>query len=191
MGHLIMLQLKQNDTQLVLHYECIKTCQNTEGCIAITFRESTNTCWLKNADAHSRRRDRAFLTFDCLAKAGAVVYPNYQELVDNMLKEKVCPLGYEDWMPNSLYCYKIYSTETNSWQKAQDVCRRCSNFGDLIAIDSKELNYKIREKLRATRKNQLMWIAWKFGKYVLCQVPYIVNGYKCILKCCTALSFNL
>ena len=40
-----------------------------------------------------RDRTGSFLSFGCIAKPGEVVYPNYQELVDDMFKKKAVAAG--------------------------------------------------------------------------------------------------
>ena len=76
-GHLVKLHVSTTKTKRFFYYSCIKLCQETNGCVAITFREGTNDCWLKSSAQNEPKTKRSFLKMKCLEEHGNVLFPGF------------------------------------------------------------------------------------------------------------------
>ena len=76
-GHLAIHHVRATKTKQYLYYSCIRLCKKTEGCVAITFRESTWDCWLKSSVENEPKGQRSFVVMGCLETPGNELYPGY------------------------------------------------------------------------------------------------------------------
>ena len=167
LGHIAKLQFDEDKARHFMYYSCIQRCRETKGCAGITFRESTNSCWLKSSNKSRPMFGRSFLPLNCLDNRNNILYPGYQEQVNEMLaRNSKCPEGYEDWLPYGDFCYNLVQRSRTNWFSANDICNKFYHGGSLTTIDSSELNAEYLKKLTCESCTEMsgVWIGWKMGK---------------------------
>ena len=111
---LASLSFDKSKSTGLLYLSCIKKCKVTKGCMAITFRESSNHCWLKPSTDHKPQEKRSFLILSCLDNSGAKSTP---------LASLGCPKHFKNWIPSSIYCYRLLISPSFSVTYGQRSCK--------------------------------------------------------------------
>ena len=166
-GHLMKMSVDNTKGDHFLYYTCINKCRETKGCNGITFREATSDCWLKSSNESMPKPKRSFAVLSCLDSY--VLYPKYQLQIDLMKGKSVsnCPEGYDDWLPNSPFCYNLIKRSKVNYVTANKICKQFYDNGRLTAIDSKQLNeaYDRRLNCASCGSGNKMWVGWQIGIY--------------------------
>ena len=81
-----------------------------------------------------------------------------------------CPVYFEDWDPNSVFCYMIPEGQV-PWQDAQDICTNSG--GNLASVNSQAEQDMLQQKAKENSINP--WIGlWAVGKHIKIFVGYFV-----------------
>ena len=159
-----------NQPSFVLYHSCIRLCNETEKCVAITFREQTNDCWLKSSVDNEPKSKRSFVSLDCLQLPENALYPGYQEKVSNhKTLAWICPKGFIDIYPIGENCF-VFTTKRPSgegFEAATNFCRTQykAKLGSIRTKDLKDAY--VRELLRAKIKHVAVQLNQKMGLYFL------------------------
>ena len=153
-----------------MQYYCLKLCDETSGCVAITFKESANTCWLKSSIESEPKANRSFVTLGCLKEPENVLYPEFREKLWSFLKmDMTCTHGYSNLVPTDSHCFRFVTNRHQVDQGQVDANRACvlDAKGGLSTINSKELrDAHVRELSRLKLKQVLVRLQLKLGKYL-------------------------
>ena len=145
-------------------HACINKCEETLGCVAITFREASKACQLEHSIGYlpTTRKQHSYLDMSCLSQPGYELYTGYKENITGTL-EKFCPDGFQNWIPLSPQCYKLeVSSYPTTHKMAAKVCQKFKS--QLVLIDSKELNdVYVKEIARKEPEHDGVRIGWRLG----------------------------
>ena len=157
-GHLKSIHYDRSKPMDFVYFACIRECKETRNCVGITFRETTRDCWLKSTADHVPTKNRSFVSLDCLNKPQHFLYPDYND-------DFRCVKGYENWFPESAYCYKLVTTPSTSYGAAMYGCYLACVLSQVMYIDSKKLNQRmVQEVAKLDPKHSTFWTDWKQGK---------------------------
>ena len=163
-----MLSYDKKKSYQFLYYNCIKTCKEMKKCVAISFRESTNDCWLKSSNGSVPRRWRSFMTLQCLDQPNSILYPGYKHEVRVTLGKTIpskCPEGFEDMVPSSENCYNLVHRTKASWNSAQFICRKYYHGAEVVKVESAALHAAYTKRLRDCKECDVkkIWMGWIRG----------------------------
>ena len=167
-GILAHIQFDVGKTRDFLYYTCIKKCLKTKGCVAITFKEQGEECWLKSSESHAPKKERTFLVLKCLKQPGHTLYDGFKGFTsDGRAKyaDYTCPKQYKDWISSSFYCYNLFvdSPQRHSLD-ANNLCKSRSQ-GQLAQIDSQKLFDIFASEIASINGGHPIFIGWQLSKY--------------------------
>ena len=160
-GYVKKLQFEKEVPQIAIYYNCIQRCKETPGCVAVNFKNNVNFCWLKSSVGHVSRKGFAFVRLDCLLLPDVNVYQEFSSEMEQVLSHK-CPDDFEDWVPGSKYCFKIFTVHQVNYFHAQVTCQDFYG-GKLADINTEITNNLFAEMLRKLNHTQPIWIGWRWG----------------------------